>query len=456
MNKLVILYIYFLFPFIFWGQSNSTHIEAKAINQYLTLEKRNSGYFFKGINGNESQRYDYVNFSTDGFIETTIIVPLSDAEIKRRDSLDSGKYICGSYYKSNNIVQTVHLLQLMVELKIIDNYLFLPFFPVVEREDIKKKMIEEIGSAAKNGKQALVNIKGEFLSDFKYNNPVYDNKSWRNNYNENGKLISVILDKHTGEEIFTTPDSIVQFWDSQNYLLKNKAGNYHLTFQSKKQKVNPLFSFVKALPKESSLFTYHNHLTNESGFINLKGKKSMTDLIPLTNFYKGHCIVVEAIREEQKKNYYGELLPQKITRVLKIVNENFETVKELPEVKYVSGNSFNRYGQIIVTSHKASDNHFVMDYSGNHIIPPNPFDNRIKEVFEGLYEVTDYAFNKTKESQQYENFYNQKGEKLFKDNSTFKPVNLSLKTKPELNYLMSYGMVILTLDKENNIISEQQ
>jgi len=93
-----------------------------------------------------------------------------------------------------------------------------------------------------------------------------------------------------------------------------------------------------------------------------------------------------------------------------------------------------------------------LDYLGNHIIPPNQFDNRLKEVFEGLYEVTDYAYTKTKESQYYENFYNQKGEKLFEDNSPFKHQNLWLKTKPEVNYLTSYGQVVLTLDKENNII----
>lgn len=452
MNKLITFFISFLLPLIVLGQSNVTGIETKSINQYLTLEKREGRYVFKGINGNESQKYDYVNFFNDGFVETRIIVPLTEEEIQRRANSNRVYDRCGSYYKSNDINQTVHLLQLMVELKLIDNYLFLPFFPVLERDELKRKMIEDIGTAGKNGKYALVNIKGEILSDFKYNNPIYDNNSWRNNYFEKGKLISVILDKHSGKEIFVTQDSIVQFWDSENYLLKNKAGKYHLTFQSKKQKVNPLFRFVKALPTESSLFTYNNFLTNESGFLTLKGEKSITNLIPFTNFYKGHCIVVEVIKEEQKKNYYGELLPQKITRVLKIVNENFETVKELPEVNYISGNSFNRFGQIIATSHKASNNHFVMDYLGNHIIPPNQFDNRLKEVFEGLYEVTDYAYTKTKESQQHENFYNQKGDKLFEDNSPFKHQNLWLKTKPELNYLTSYGQVVLTLDKENNII----
>jgi len=452
MNKLSIFFFCFLLPLMVLSQGVSKTVETKSINQYVTLEKTEGGYIFKGINGIESQKYDYVSFFNDGFIETTIVVPLSDAEIKRRDSLDRSQYRCGSYYASNIIHETFHVLELMQELKLIDNYLFLPFFPVLEREDFKKEMIEEIGIAAKNGKYAMVSIKGEFLSDFKYNNPIYDNKSWRNTYDKKGKLISVILDKHTGKEIFATQDSIVQFWDSQNYLLKNKAGKYHLTFQSKKQKVNPLFRFVKALPTESSLFTYHNFLTNESGFLTLKGEKSITNLILFTNFYKGHCIVVEVIKEEQKKNYYGEFLPQKITRVLKIVNENFETVKELPEVNYISGNSFNRFGQIIATSHKASNNHFVLDYLGNHIIPPNQFDNRLKEVFEGLYEVTDYAYTKTKESQQYENFYNQKGEKLFEDNSPFKHQNLWLKTKPELNYLTSYGQVVLTLDKENNII----
>ena len=163
MNKLITLFISFLLPLIVLGQSNVIGIETKSINQYLTLKKREGGYIFKGINGNESQKYDYVNFYNDGFVETRIIVPLTEEEIQRRANLNRVYDRCGSYYRSNDITQTVHVLQLMVELKLIDNYLFLPFFPVLERDDLKREMIEDIGTAGKNGKYALVNIKGELV-----------------------------------------------------------------------------------------------------------------------------------------------------------------------------------------------------------------------------------------------------------------------------------------------------
>jgi len=444
----------FLLLSFFFGNAQKSLVanEIKIINHYLSLEKSETGSVFKGKNGNESTRYDYVQINGDGFIETTIIVPLSDEEMERRrinNQQNSGK--CGSYYPSNDIHETFHVFELMQNLKLID-FSFDPTFEGMENGRFFRDIVNEFGCVSHEGKFALVRYTGEFVTDFKYDSAFNDANSWRTSYTKKGKKMTVFLDKFSGKELFETKDSIVHYWNTENFLVKNTRGKYYLTYEGKRQKVNKVFRFLKALPIESSLFTINDFQSKESGFYTLNGNKVACDFIPYSNFYKGHCIVVEEQKDSPEKNYYGELNPERIHRILKIVNENFETVKILSDVDYLSGNSFNRYGQLIVTSKRASSNHFVIDYTGNVVIPSSIHDNRLKEIYDGLYELTDYAFRKSTETQAMEGYYNQTGEKLAPENATYHHSNLKLVSKKDVNYLTYYGQKVFTLDKENKVI----
>lgn len=438
------LLVLLFFPLFIFSQELSKKDDSKIINKYLSLVKTEKGYIFTDNKGKQSQEYTYVYLKENGFIETIVVLPHNPDIIIETDNR------CYTYDNSNR--RDYHVLELMKELKIIDDYLFIPFDELTWA-NVRDGKISDFGSVSKDNKLAMVTNKGEFLTDFKYNNIIEDNnKPIFNNYTEKGKLVSVVLDKFTGKELFVTKDSIAIYWNTENYVLKNKSDKYSLTYQSKKYNVPKEFSYLKGLPFESHIFTYsRNSPKFESGFMDIKGKKIETpvELIPQTNFYKGHCIVWEIKREERKYNFYGEALPQKETKTVKIVNEKFETVKILPEVKYTRS-TFNKYGQTIV--YDENDNSFVIDYNGNYIIPPSKFKNRIYQVYEGLYEVVDKTNPRTRESQEQGNFYNQKGEKLLNQETLRIARNMEFKEGIEENYLVSYSHKLITLDKENNVV----
>lgn len=447
-----------IFPFFYFSQGDYTQV-----NKYLALIKTENGYIFTDNKGIKSEEFTYVYFRSNGYIETIIVPPIDPNQIIKVRPIPNDTFPykdCGYPGFDNTIRNQYHVFELMKRLKMIDDYGFKPYLEL-SWADIRDGKIDELGYASKNGKHAIVSIQGEFISDLKYNHPIYfeDIKPTFNTYTEKGKIVSVVLDKLTGLEFLATKDSIVRYWGPENYLLKNDKGKYFLTYQANKQEVPEIWKYVTNLSFESSLFTYkklytENLLTKEEhGFINLKGEKvePENEIIPYTNFYKGHCIAVEVITEEEKFDSKGNLLPQKKNRILKIINEQFETVKILDEVSYINSR-FNKYGQIIVESKSTSENGFIIDYKGNHIIPPSGFPNRITEVHEGVYRITDRAYPASNESQQQENFYNQKGEQLVNAETLRITRNIKFKEGIRKNYLVSYGFKMITLDKENGLI----
>ena len=439
-----------LFLFIFSinlcvGQSSPKKENVTLINNYLSLVKTEKGYLFKDNKGNRSIEYTYVYLKNYGMIEI-INVPPFDSETQIKIPANR------CYGNDTSTRRDVHILDVMKELKIIDEYTFIPFQELTFA-NIRDGKISDIGCAQKDGKVAMVSNNGTFLTDFKYSSLIEDNnKPIFNSYNDKGKIVLVVLDKNTGKEIFATKDSLVSYWNPENHIIKTKRGKYILTFQSKKHKVSEEFSHLIGLPINSMVFTYRDYSGKRSGFLDIKGNKVSpeTEIIPQTNFYNGRCLVIEIIKDEQKYNYYKEPLARKETRIFKLVNERFETIKVLPKVTGVSS-TFNKYGQCIVYGTQP-DNSFVIDSYGNEIIPPSRYANRIIEVNEGLYEVTDKTYPSTNESKQQENFYNQKGEKVVND-QTLKIINgFYFKTGLNENYLTMYGHKYITLSKDNIVL----
>lgn len=441
--KMLLLFIFINHLCI--GQSVSQKDGIIIINNYLSLVKTEKGYLFKDNKGNKSIEYTFVYLRNYGMIETIIVPPIDpDKPII--------KSINRCYVNDNSIRNYIHVLDLMKELKIIDEYIFIPFQELTFAT-LRDGKISDIGCAQKDGKVAMISNNGTFLTDYKYSSIIEDNnKPIFNSYNDKRKIVVVVLDKYTGKEIFATKDSLIHYWNPENHIVKNKRGKYILTFHSKKHKVPEEFSHLIGLPIKSSIFTYRDYSEKRSGFLDVKGNKVTpeTEIIPQTNFYNGRCLVMEIIKEEQKYNYYKEPLTRKETRIFKLINERFETIKLLPEVTGVSS-PFNKYGQCIVYGTQR-DNSFVIDSNGNEIIPPSKYANRITEVNEGLYEVNDKTYPATNESKQQENFYNQKGEKVVND-QTLKSVNgFYFKTGLNENYLTMYGHKYITLSKDNIVL----
>ena len=427
------------------GQSLRNNQEITIINNYFSLVKTEKGYVFQDNDGNKTTEYNYVYLKNYGMIET-IIVPPFDPE--RQIKSQSNRCYGNDDFTRNDI----HVLDVMKEMKIIDEHTFIPFQELTFA-NIRDGKISDIGCAQKDGKVAMVSNNGTFLTDFKYSSLIEDNnKPIFNSYNDKGKIVLVVLDKYTGKEIFATKDSLVSYWNPENHIIKTKRGKYILTFQSKKHKVSEEFSHLIGLPTNSSVFTYRDYSGKRSGFLDIKGNKvcTETELIPQTNFYNGRCLVMEIIKEEQKYNYYKEPLARKEARIFKLVDERFETIKLLSKVTGVSS-PFNKYGQCVVYGTQP-DNSFVIDSYGNEIIPPSMYANRINEVNEGLYEISDKTYPATNESKQQENFYNQKGEKVVND-QTLKIINgFYFKTGLNENYLTMYGHKYITLSKENIVL----
>lgn len=431
----------------FTGNSQELKSDIKPINKYLSLVKTKNGYSIVDNETKKSKEYTYVYLKDYGFIETIIVPPRTLNDSLRIKVPSSNR----CYVEDNSIRQDFHVLELMKELKIIDNYTFIPQYELTWA-NIRDGKVPEFGCALKNGKYALVNNIGEILTDFKYNEFIEDNnKPIFNSFMKKGRMISVILDKFTGKEIFATKHAIINYWDSNNYVVKSKSGKYLLNYQSKEYKVSEAFSHLYGLPIESQIFTYSGYLDKKGGFIDLQSQEIKIDkqLIPLSNFYHGHCIALETITEPQKYNYYNEALPRKSTKTFKIINEKFETTKALTGITSVSS-PFNKYGQCIVSGE--NNNSFVIDFNGNYIIQPSRFSNSIKEVYEGLYEVTDKSYPKTKESGEQENFYNQKGEKVINAETLKNIRSADFKVGRDENYLISYGYKFIVLGKDNTVL----
>jgi len=404
---------------------------------------QNEVYLFKTKNGwtftnNKGKQYPYF-FKEISTIKNGIISYCNKRTI--------GK---GDYFPCQE-EGIIHIFQIMKEMGSIDKH-YLQDISSFEEQELDMMQVEDFGYAAKNGKYAKVNRYGVILTEFKYDNENLNSYAELNK-NKKKKHISVVLDDFSGQEVFQTKDSLVTYWNPDNYLVKNiKTKTYYLTYNSKTSKVPESFSRLNGLPIDSNIFTYKSDAQKFNySFARLDGEKIESNLIPLTNFYKGHCIALETIKEADSKNYYGETVHGKITSTFILINEKLETIKILTNFKYLNVNYFNKYGNIIVDDNTCR---FVIDYNGNSIIPPVKFDNRMKEVYEGLYDVQDYSYTKTKESEAIINYYNQKGEKIIDPNWGYTPKYLDFKVGKKANYIMFGKYQLVTLDKENKIISK--
>lgn len=441
--------------FIASGICCAQNINNKEINKYLTLTKTENGYIFKANNGRQSEEYTYVYPQKEGFFETIIVFPIAP-----NDSIIRYEHPYGEDVGiSNSRRHLYHILEIMKSLEITDDDYLTGGYgeEYVLRDYLRRGFIPDFGYARRGGKFALVTKYGDFLTDFKYNEPFWDDgKALLNAYFDKNKKVTTVLDKFTGKEIIATKDSLLTYWNSQNYLIKNKRNQYFLTYESKIYQVPEIWRYVVNPSIDSRLFTYRIPGNEERGFINFEGQKIVpeADIIPFTNFYKGHCIVWETQKSELEYDFYKRPYPQRISKILKIIDEDFETVKVLDKIAYI-GSRFNKYGQIIVESKEKSNNNFVIDYRGNYIIPPSTFENRINQIYDGIYALTDKSFPQTEESREQENYYNQKGEKLI--NSETKRITGNFKFKDSQdgkeNYIYSYGMRMITLDRENNLIN---
>lgn len=453
------------------------------INKYLSVEKTGQDFVFVSNEGKKSKVYRNAYFAYKNFI---LAVRLSSSEADSIMKVDKNiaKVEPGYNEKEIRYLKYYHLFKIMTDLNVFDSYYFndrdsfdskelYNTFSEFSYEAIRDKFEFELndnGYATKNKKCALINKKGEILTDFKYNfnyfkyNPDTQQKTL-NQYTDNGKLIWVILDNFTGKELVRTKDSIIKYWAPQNYLVKNIKNEYYLTYKSEKYKVPNVFRNVKNLPFESSIFTSFNGQKNV--FFNLNGVKVITKFIPYTNFYKGHCIAY--FHSGTERNTFG-FIEDKYD--VKIINEEFEIVKSFdgPAYERLSFDSdvFNKYGQIIMRYNDGYS--VVIDYKGNQILPePLPilptksqlsYDNRIKEVFEGLYRVEDYPTYNRFDLNVYKNqsnYYNQMGIKLIPNDligQVFYLNNYGFIETKDVNYLMFDSRAsYLTLDKENYIIS---
>ncbi|MFY7740434.1 MAG: hypothetical protein ACOVQC_07960 [Flavobacterium sp.] len=408
-------------------------VDGGLVQNEVYLFKSKMGWTFTNHKGNQ-----YPNFFKEIFsIKNGVVTYCNKRTI--------GK---GDYFPCQD-EGTIHVFQIMKEMGIIDKH-YLQDMSSFEEQEFEIMQIGEFGYATKNGKYAKVSRYGSILTEFKYDN---ENLNSYTELTKKKRHIMVVIDAFSGQEIFQTKDSLVTYWNPNNYLVKNiKTKTYYLTYNSKTYKVSENFSRLNGLPIDSNVFTYKsNDQKFNYGFATLDGGKIKSSLIPLTNFYKGHCIALEKIKEPDSKNYYGETINGKVITTFILIDEKLKTIKILTNFKYLDGNYFNKYGNIIVDNNTCR---FVIDYNGAIVIPPVKFDNRMKEVYEGLYDVQDYSYTKTKESEEIINYYNQKGEKVVDPNWGYAPKYLDFKVGKNANYIMYGKHQLITLDKENRIISK--
>ncbi|MRX69543.1 hypothetical protein SAMN06265349_106246 [Flavobacterium resistens] len=445
--KKVVLLILMVKSFFSFSQDLQKTGEIKIINRYLSILKTQNGYVFIGPEGEKSEEYDYL-YMPDNNCRITAILKKTDSNQSRlKQKKDNDNH---------GIQGDFHILELMKELHFIDEYNF-EGTNELTNGNIRSGLTEEYGYASRNGKYALINSKGKFLTDLKYTNDFdYRENPHLNYYFEKKKLVSVLIDQITGKEVLATKDSIVEYWNPNNYLVKKyKKEKYILVHDGKIQPVPKDFKRLNGIPlSKSTIFTYNN------GFFDKNGHKIESDFVPHSNFYNGHCIVLEIIKEKQRYNYYGEPFPRRETRSFKIINENFEIVKSLPDIQRTIS-SFNKYGQIIVNRRYEdirngdTDNQYIIDYNGDIILPSSKIRTEIYEVSEGLYLAEDATYPPVKERSKLYTYFNQKGENITKA-ITQLPIYLGFKENTVQKYLVAYGIIYLTLDKENNIISSDQ
>ncbi|TDO99117.1 hypothetical protein [Flavobacterium sp. 245] len=443
--KKIVLLILLIKSFWCFSQDLPKTGDLKVVNSYLSILKTQNGYVFIGPEGEKSEEYKYVSLTNHNLSIHTVLekaASKNQTPIKNKNVRDN-----------NSIHGEYHILDLMKELHFIDEYNFAGTNELTN-ENIRTGLTEEYGYASRNGKYALVNNQGNFLTALKYTND-FDHRynPHLNYYFEKKKLISVLIDQITGKEVLATKDSIVEYWNPNNYLVKNKRkGKYILVYNGKTQLVPKDFKRLIGLPSsESKIFTYNN------GFFGKNGQRIESNFIPYSNFYKGHCIVLEITKEEQKYNYYGEPLPRHETRIFKIINEKLETIKTLPDIKNTIS-TFNKYGQLIVKRsyedwrNPIYDNQYIIDYNGNTIIQTSKVETKIHEISEGLYLVEDATYPPVKERAMRYDFFNQKGENIT-NALRQRIIYLGFKENTTEKYLVAYGIIYITLDKENNIIS---
>ena len=143
--KKVILIVFLINSFCCFSQELLKTGDKKIINKCLTLVKTLNGYIFIGPEGQESQKYDNVYINEDGSILTTILRPADKQKIRDKNELPY----------NNNITINWHVLNLMKELKFIDEYHFGGTNDLTD-ENISKGFVEDYGNASKDGKMALI------------------------------------------------------------------------------------------------------------------------------------------------------------------------------------------------------------------------------------------------------------------------------------------------------------
>ena len=435
MKKIALFYL-LLLNLTFCISQETKDANTIIINKYLSVIKTGKKYIFQADNGEKSIEYDGIDIKENGFIDLYVFRPLLDTIIRKTNRC---------YTPDNSIRETIHVLELMKYMKIIDEYSFSSTNDL-SQENLRNYVTTDFGSASKQGKYCMVNLKGQLLNDFKYNSLFFDDDNLIvNTYNDKNLIITAVFNQFTGKEIFATKKTIIKYWDNQNYILKDNKKNF-LIYNGKKQKLPDDFVSLKDLPIESNIFSY------DKGFFDKKGKKIENDLKPLTNFFKGQCIVLEMQKQETKYNYYQEKYIQDEIKIIKIINEKFETIKILSDCGWLES-GFNKYGNVILTNSNDIYNQIVMNFEGNIIIPSSICRNKIKEVFNGLYKVTSRVFPRNVGCLKNENFYNQNGEKILNEETLRIGGSFEFKEGINENYIYSYNFKTVTLNKENKIIN---
>ncbi|MDR6760408.1 hypothetical protein J2Y38_000587 [Flavobacterium sp. 2755] len=449
--RLFYLFILIFFPLILCSQENRIiqMIDGEPIKNGVFLKSTPEGWTFankKGVQYNRS--FKSVFSINNGMVRVEENLPAD--QIKRKTK-----------GKTANVSE-IYILEIMKQLGDIHYYYFQDrYIKVGYHEDNSNKLdytielneqTDAVGFAgSRDSKYAKINKNGDVLTDFKYDHSFRFFTVTKRN-----KSIKtyVKLDYYSGKEIFKTKDSLVRYWDPNNYIVKNtKTKKYFFTYDSHTYKVPKEFIYIKSLSQKSKIFAYHfyNHKKeiHEYGFITLKGKKLKTDLEPLSTFYNGHCIVKEEIKDSL----------QKTTTIIKIVNEQLESIKILTDAQIAS--DFDSYGNVIITYPVGEIQNIrfkdcVIDYKGNYIITPEGDWNKIWEVSEGIYHREVYHFKLIENlwsNTTDEYYYNQKGEKLFEVSTD--GLNRPLFFISEkINYfrMSSTQNIIMTLDKQNNIL----
>ncbi|KAF2328844.1 hypothetical protein [Flavobacterium ginsenosidimutans] len=450
--RLFYLFIIIFFPLILFSQENRIikMIDGEPIKNGVFLKSTPEGWTFVNKKGVQY----YKSFKS--------VFSINNGMVRVEENLPADQTRGNSKGKTASVSE-IYILEIMKQMGDI-NYYYFPdrYIKVGYFEDNSNKLdyVIELNNhtdaagfaGSRDGKYAKINKIGDVLTEFKYDHSfrfftvTKKNKSVKT---------YVKLDYFTGKEVFSTKDSLVRYWDTKNYIVKNtKTKKYLFTYNSHTYTVPKEFIYIKGLSQKSKIFTYsfynRKKEIHEYGFIKLNGKKLKTDLEPLSTFYNGHGIVKEEIKDSL----------QKTKIVIKIVNEQLENFRILNDITV--GSDFDSYGNIIMSYPVGEIQNIkfkdcVIDYKGNYIITPAGDWNKIWEVSDGIYHREVYYYKKIDRilnswtTDEY--YYNQKGEKLFQvSNEGLNRPFFFIGEKFNYFRMSSMQNIIMTLDKQNNVL----